>query len=127
EAATADPATVNPSFAGYDSSAGVDQDRMRAGQLTLPGAIELSFRMQPRLRVFLESIEQARGQSDIAYAPFLPTLSGGIGGGGLFLNVEGQAANGFSFLLPAAAIPIGLNIQSGFGMADLRMQWLICD
>jgi outer membrane protein TolC len=123
---TADPESMNFSNVDDRSSGSVDQDGVRAGQLNLPAAIELSFRMQPRLRVFLESIQQARAQSDIAYAPFLPTLSGGIGGGGVFLNVEGQAS-GFSFLPPGAVIPIGLNLQSGFGVADLRMQWLICD
>ena len=33
---------------------------MHVGQLDLPAAIELSYRMQPRLRVFMESIAQAR-------------------------------------------------------------------
>jgi len=126
EGQTTDPESMIPLSAGYDSPGSTDQDPSHAGQLTLPGAIELSFRTQPRLRVFLESIEQARGHTDVAYAPFLPTLSGGIGGGGVFLDVAGQAS-GFSFLPPGAVIPIGLNLQSGFGVADVKLQWLICD
>src|SRR5436190_1180024 len=74
EVETTAPESMIPLSPGYDSSGSIDQDRFHAGQLTLPGAIELSFRSQPRLRVFLESIEQARGHTDIAYAPFLPTL-----------------------------------------------------
>jgi outer membrane protein len=98
----------------------------QVGQITLPEAIETSFRMQPRLRVFLESIDEAQGRADVAFAPFLPTLSGGISGGGFDLDVTGQAQS-FSFLPPGAVIPIGLDLASGYGLAEVRMQWLICD
>ena len=55
-----------------------------AGQpLPLPDAIALAFQRQPRLRVFLEGIQQAAGRNDIAFAPFLPTLSTGYTVGGL--------------------------------------------
>src|SRR5262249_47771416 len=39
--------------------------------LTLAEAIDTAFRQQPRLRVYLESIEQAWRGEDIAFAPFL--------------------------------------------------------
>jgi outer membrane protein len=98
----------------------------QVGKITLPEAIETAFRMQPRLRVFLESIDEAQGRADVAFAPFLPTLSGGISGGGFDLDVTGQAQS-FSFLPPGAVIPIGLDLASGYGLAEVRMQWLICD
>ena len=42
------------------------------------------------------------------------------------MNVDGHTS-GFAFLLPGAVIPIGLTLQSGFSLDDIRMQWLICD
>ncbi len=98
----------------------------QVGKITLPEAIQTSFQMQPRLRVFLESIDEAQGHADVAFAPFLPTLSGGISGGGFDLDVTGQSQS-FSFLPPGAVVPIGLDLASGYGFAEVRMQWLICD
>jgi len=104
----------------------VETEPGQVGKITLPEAIETAFRMQPRLRVFLESVDEAQGRADVAFAPFLPTLSGGISGGGFDLDVTGQAQS-FSFLPPGAVIPIGLDLASGYGLAEVRMQWLICD
>jgi outer membrane protein len=95
-------------------------------RITLPEAIETALRMQPRLRVFLEGINEAQGRADVAFSPFLPTLSGGISGGGFDLDVTGQSQS-FSFLPPGATIPIGLDLASGYGLAEVRLQWLICD
>ena len=74
----------------------------------------------------MENISEAQGRADVAFAPYLPTLSGGISGGGFDLDVTGQAS-GFSFLPPGATVPIGLNLESGYGFAEVHMQWLICD
>jgi outer membrane protein len=115
-----------PSPAASGQTVPVPADQGQIDQITLPQAIDTAFRMQPRLRVFLESIEDAEGRADVAFAPYLPTLSGGISGGGFDLDVTGQAAQ-FSFLPPGAVIPIGLDLASGFGLAEVRMQWLICD
>jgi outer membrane protein len=98
----------------------------QVGQITLPEAIESAFRYQPRLRVYLESINEAQGRADVAFSPYLPTLSAGISGGGFDLDVTGQPQS-FSFLPPGATVPIGLNLESGYGLAEVRMQWLICD
>jgi outer membrane protein TolC len=100
--------------------------------LGLHDAIDTAFRTQPRLRVYLEGIEQARGGATIAFAPFLPAASVGYSVGGFELNVGGQGVNlpglpPFTFLPPSGTLPIGLNIQSGYELAELRMQWLICD
>jgi outer membrane protein TolC len=102
------------------------------GTYTLPDAIALAFRLQPRLRASLESIQQARGREEIAFAAFLPTLSGGYsvgafdvraGGGGL--QIPNSPA--FSFVPFTGAVPLGLNIQSGYDLAELKLQWLVCD
>jgi len=104
-----------------------------AGQpLPLPDAIALAFQRQPRLRVFLEGVQQAVGRNDIAFAPFLPTLSTGYSVGGFDLNVGGRPLPvgpipGFTVLPPGFALPIGLNINTGYELAELKLQWLICD
>jgi outer membrane protein len=98
-----------------------------ADQLDLPSAVALSYRMQPRLRVYMESIAQARANSEIAFSPYLPTISGGASGGGFNLNVSGSLPTGFAFLPPGASFPIGLQLNSGYALEDIRMQWLICD
>src|SRR6266403_4718071 len=104
-----------------------------AGQpLPLEDAIALAFQRQPRLRVFLEGIQQAAGRNDLAFAPFLPTLSTGYSVGGFDLNVGGRPVPvgpfaGFTVLPPGFALPIGLNINTGYELAELKLQWLICD
>jgi outer membrane protein TolC len=100
--------------------------------LTLAQAIDTAFRQQPRLRVYLESVEQARRAEDIAFAPFLPVAVAGYSVGGFDLKVGGQGLPlgplpGFTFLPSLGAIPIGLNIDTGYELADLKLQWLICD
>lgn len=103
-----------------------------AQTLTLAEAIELAFRQQPRLRVHLESVEQARRGEDIAFAPFLPLAVAGYSVGGFDLNAGGNTPPlgpipGFTFLPGLGSIPIGLNINTGYELAELRLQWLICD
>src|SRR5207245_165783 len=97
-----------------------------------PQGIDTAFRLQPRLRVYLETVEQARRAQDIAFAPFLPMAVAGYSAGGFDLNVGGHSAPlgplpGFTFLPALGAIPIGLNINTGYELADLKLQWLICD
>jgi outer membrane protein TolC len=100
--------------------------------LTLPEAIETAFQQQPRLRVHLETVEQARRNEDIAFVPFLPLVAAGYSTGGFDLNVGGKSTPlgplpGFTFLPALGSIPIGLNIETGYELADLKLQWLICD
>jgi outer membrane protein TolC len=102
------------------------------GALTLAEAIDTAFRSQPRLRVYLESVEQARRGEDIAFAPFLPIAVAGYSVGGFDLNAGGNSVPlgplpGFTFLPALGSIPIGLNINTGYELADLKLQWLICD
>src|SRR5437660_508939 len=100
--------------------------------LTVAQAIDMAFRQQPRLRVYLESVEQARRAEDIAFAPFLPMAVASYSVGGFDLKAGGEGLPlgplpGFTFLPSLGAIPIGLNIDTGYELADLKLQWLICD
>jgi outer membrane protein TolC len=100
--------------------------------LTLAEAIDTAFRQQPRLRVYLESVEQARRGEDIAFAPFLPMAAAGYSVGGFDLNVGGNSTPlgpipGFTFLPAIGSIPFGLNIDTGYELAEIKLQWLICD
>src|SRR5205823_11699154 len=100
--------------------------------LTLPGAIDTAFRLQPRLRVYLESVEQARRGEDIAFAPFLPLAVAGYSVGGFDLNAGGNSVPlgplpGFTFLPGLGSIPFGLDIHTGYELAEIKLQWLICD
>jgi outer membrane protein TolC len=100
--------------------------------LTLAEAIETAFRQQPRLRVYLEGIEQAQRTEDIAFAPFLPMAVAGYSVGGFKLNAGGESVPlgtipGFTFLPALGSIPIGLDLDTGYELAEMKLQWLICD
>src|SRR5260370_29959305 len=93
--------------------------------LTLGQAIDTAFRQQPRLRVYLESVEQARRAADIAFAPFLPVAVAGYSVGGFDLKVRGQGLPlgpppGFTLLPSLRAIPIGLKIATGYDTPALN-------
>src|SRR5262249_7698338 len=103
--------------------------------LTLPDAVALAFRLQPRLRASLESIEQAQGREDIAFAAFLPTVSGSYLAGGYHLQAGGNGfpipggpnSPNFTVLPLLGSIPVGLQGTTGFEVAELKLQWLVCD
>src|SRR5262249_28174006 len=103
--------------------------------LTLAAAVDLAFRLQPRLRASLESIQQAQGKEDIAFAAFLPIVYSGYSVGGFDLNVSGTGlplpglpnAPPFTFLPFTGALPIGLDLRTGYELAELKVQWLVCD
>jgi len=99
---------------------------------TLTEAIDTAFRQQPRLRVHLENLEQARRNQEIAFVPFLPTAVAGYSVGGFDLTAGGKSQPlgplpRFTFLPALGSIPIGLNINTGYELADLKLQWLLCD
>jgi outer membrane protein TolC len=108
------------------------QDGVPCQPLTLPDAVNLAFRLQPRLRATLESIAQARGREDIAFAAFLPTLTSAYSVGGFDLTVGGNGiplpnSPPFNFIPFTGAVPIGLDIKTGYEAAELKLQWLVCD
>jgi outer membrane protein TolC len=118
--------------ADQNSLAAEGLDHQASQPLALPDAIALAFQRQPRLRMYLEGIQQASGQSDIAFAPFLPAVTTGYSVGGFDLNVGGAplklgSSQGFTVLPPGFALPVGLNISTGYELAELKLQWLICD
>ena len=100
--------------------------------MSLTDAIATAFRLQPRLRVYLEGVEQARGGEQIAFAPFLPTAAAGYSAGGFDVNAGGLnvlvgTPPAFTFIPALGAVPIGLNINTGYELAEVNLQWLICD
>ena len=101
--------------------------------MSLSDAIALAFRLQPRLRVYLEGVEQARGGEQVAFAPFLPTAAAGYHVGGFNLNAggEGVPLSGspipVAFLPPTGVVSIPLNIDSGYELAELKLQWILLD
>lgn len=102
--------------------------------LTLTEAIELAFRHQPRLRVQLEGIAQARGRREIVASTFLPVVGGSysvggydLGVGGNPIRLNGLPSPGFNFLPGIGALPVGLSIATGYELAELKVQWLVCD
>ncbi len=101
-------------------------------QFTLNEAIDEAFRIQPRLKAQLETIEQARQGENIAFAPFLPLVSTGYTAGSYAVDVGGiglpvPGGGNFNFLPPGGVIPIGLNFNTGFELAEFRVQWLVTD
>jgi outer membrane protein TolC len=103
--------------------------------LNLTEAIALAFRLQPRLRASLESIQQARGREDIAFAAFLPTAGAAYTVGGLKVDAGGTGfpitgqpnSPSFTFLPVLGTVPVGLTGETGFELAELKLQWLISD
>ena len=67
------PATSLPSDS---DEATLDAIAANGKPLTLPEAIDLAYRTQPRLRAQLENIAQARGAQQIAFSAFLPVVAG---------------------------------------------------
>src|SRR5260221_8882902 len=68
----------------------------------------------------------------MAFASLLPMVVAGYSAGGFDVNAGGLSVlpglpAGFTFLPALGSIPIGLNINTGFELADLKLQWLICD
>ncbi len=127
----ADPVPVSPSPG--EPAPPVTDGRCAPEPLSLPDAIALAYRMQPRLRVFLEGVVQARGAETVALAPFLPTATAGYSAGGFDLNAGGAplpfgaGTPNFTFVPFTGAIPVGLNLNTGYELAELRVQWLLAD
>jgi outer membrane protein TolC len=125
-------ATDSEKLKAEGSAQGGEANGGPAHTLTLLAAIDLAFRQQPRLRVYLENVEQARRGEDIAFAPFLPMAVAGYSVGGFDVNAGGLnvlvgTPAAFTFIPALGAVPVGLDIHTGYEFADLKLQWLICD
>jgi outer membrane protein TolC len=105
--------------------------------LTLPDAVALAFQLQPRLRAALETIEQAARRQDVVRAAFLPVATTSYHVGGFDLNAGGgglpvpqgvqSIARQFNFVPFVGSLPFGLDIHTGYEVAEMKVQWLICD
>jgi outer membrane protein TolC len=130
EQSTAKPELTPATLPAPSNESDVSRDVCQT--LSLPDAISLAYRLQPRLRASLASIRQAQGKDDIAFAAFLPMVSTAYSVGAYDLNVGGVGlplpnSPPFTFIPPAGAIPVGLDIQTGYELAELKLEWLICD
>ena len=111
------------------------KDGVPCQPLALPDAVALAFQLQPRLRASLESISQARGREDIAFAAYLPTLTGAYSVGGYHIDaggegfpITGQPNSPHYTILPLlGSVPVGLQGQNSYELAELKLQWLVCD
>jgi outer membrane protein len=124
----------SPAMSLPSDSDGATLDAIAASgkPLTLPEAIDLAFRSQPRLRAQLESIAQASGAQQIAFSAFLPIVAsrydvGGFGLGAGGIPVQVGKPERFNFLPGLGAVPIGLNLGTTFQLAELQVQWLLLD
>ena len=113
--------------------ASLDEIAATGKPLTLPEAIKLAFRYQPRLRAQVENVAQARGAQQIVFSTFLPMVAANYDVGEYSLGVGGQPLRlgkglpGFTFTPGLGALPIGLNAGTNFELAELKVQWLLLD
>jgi outer membrane protein TolC len=93
-----------------------------AKPLTLDEAIALAFQYQPRLRIFQESIEQARGRGESAFAPFLPQLTA------YTRAFTAHDPSGPEGGVPLPALELGTARGSqNFVVQELLLQWTLWD
>lgn len=95
-----------------------------AERWTLPEAIELALRSNPRLALEREKVEMARGGRSIAFAGFLPEASTSL------RHIEGSPSHE-RFGLPTLPTAVG-NVTYGglsdsFQLAELHVQWTLWD
>jgi outer membrane protein len=113
--------------------ASLDEIAATGKPLTLPEAVKLAFRYQPRLHAQVESVAQARGAQQIVFSTFLPMVAANYGVGEYSLGVGGQPISvakglpGFNFTPGLGALPIGFNAGTNFELAELKVQWLLLD
>lgn len=89
--------------------------------LTLAEAMLWADANNPRLRVAWEAIEQARGGRQVAFAPFLPHLSGDYRYVASASETQGFAGTNIPFV-----IGFGPGTQE-FQLAELHLQWTVYD
>jgi outer membrane protein TolC len=88
---------------------------------SLPEAIAFGLRNNPRLLAALAGIERARGQEQVAFAPFLPELNL-ITHGGVTSPALGPAGGGATGIILSTA-----NETHSYVQAELQVQWTLCD
>jgi outer membrane protein len=90
--------------------------------LTLPEAIGLAFRNQPRLRVYQDRVEEARGRGQAAFAPFLPSLA--LFDRGFVGHNPTTPRDRFALPLPEFSDAPG---YQNYAVSELFLQWTLWD
>ncbi len=88
---------------------------------TLPQAVAFGLKFNPRLLSALAAIERARGQEQVAFAPFLPEIDL-LTHSGVTSPKLGPASAGQTGII----IPTNIETHS-YAQAELQVQWTICD
>jgi len=114
---------VKPGAAGQASSDASASHSLEPGPsiFALSDAIAVALRNSPRLRSARAAIERARGQEQVAFAPFLPQI-----------DLLGQSGVVSATLAPGVAGPEGYLLPGNFGtrsyeQAELGLQWTLYD
>jgi outer membrane protein TolC len=112
------PGTPGPASAGPPATPCLDGERTT---FTLPDAIAYALQNNPRLRSARATIERARGQEQVAFAPFLPQF-----------DLLGQYGAVSSTLAPGIPGPTGFLLANGFGtrsyaQTELGLEWTLYD
>lgn len=89
--------------------------------LTLVAAIELAYRYRPSLQIAAEQINKARGGQAIAFAPFLPGVTGTVREIGAIEPIQGYTTQ----TLPTV-VGFGPGSQD-FNLAEMHVQWTLWD
>lgn len=109
-----------PSQSPADEPSLMNREAERAN-FSLPDAIAYALRCNPRLRSARAAIIRAQGQTQVAFAPFLPQI-----------DLLGQAGVISATLAPGATGTTGLILASGDGTrsyteAEVSLQWTLYD
>jgi Outer membrane efflux protein len=95
------PGTPNQAVWGSPVTASLD---LQPTTFALPDAVAFALRNSPRLRSARAGIERARGQEQVAFAPFLPQF-----------DVLGQSGVTAATLAPGIPGPTGFLLANAFG------------
>jgi outer membrane protein TolC len=88
---------------------------------SLPDAVAFALKNNPRLRAARASVARARGQEQVAFAPFLPEANLLVRYGGTSPNLSPGAPGPVGGILPSGTGP------HGFAQAELQLQWTVWD
>jgi outer membrane protein len=114
---------VKPGNPGQVPTLPSGSQTLEAAQITfaLPDAIAFALQNSPRLRAARAAIERARGQEQVAFAPFLPQV-----------DLLGQSGVTSATLAPGILGPTGFLLAGNYGTrsyseAEVSLQWTLYD
>jgi outer membrane protein TolC len=109
-----DAAEIVASFAAAETAA---SDQV----FSLQQALDYGLQNNPRLAVALAAIHRARGQEEVAFAPFLPEIDFLSHGAATSLALGPAPAGATGIILPSA------NATHSYYDAELQLQWMLYD